>query len=567
MMDERVAGAYQQARGVFSGWLRLGLPFGRKQAAIKPLGILKPFGQLKRRWYVPNRSWLLVSLLLLFCLIYGFAFAILAPFIVMPFAIPPLILLLLIIWAMPDATAPVRALRFFFFAFFIGMIVWPNYISIALPGLPWISIKRLTIFPLVLLLLYSTSVSQEFRKSVSSALKNTPLIWKAVAAFTILETVSIVFSDNLPFSLSKLIVAQTEWTAIFFVSCYVFLKPGTSTRWLLCMWGVALWVCALGIWEYRLGYVPWRDHVPAIFQIDDPAVQRALAGSQRSALGTHRVQSTFSTSLGLSEFLALAIPFVLHFFGREFNWKIRLASLTSVLIFVFVIVISQSRLGLIGSLVSLLAFVFIWAFRRRTVDKQNPFWTGILIGYPVICTLIVASTFFIGRIHARVWGNGPQQFSDKSRIEQWKLGIPKILTHPWGYGIGKGNEALGFVDVNGALTIDSYYLLVALEYGVIGFIVYYGMFFFAIYLIAKKSLSPALFEKENALIIPVGIALLNFIVIKSVFAQPDNHAIVFMILGMIVALLWRFQHASEETPHRRSPASNDRDHPSRQTEK
>jgi O-antigen ligase len=153
------------------------------------------------------------------------------------------------------------------------------------------------------------------------------------------------------------------------------------------------------------------------------------------------------------------------------------------------------------------------------------------------------------------------------RIEQWKLGIPKILTHPWGYGIGKGNEALGFVDVNGALTIDSYYLLVALEYGVIGFIVYYGMFFFAIYLIAKKSLSPALFEKENALIIPVGIALLNFIVIKSVFAQPDNHAIVFMILGMIVALLWRFQHASEETPHRRSPASNDRDHPSRQTEK
>jgi hypothetical protein len=541
MMDERVAGAYQQARGVFSGWLRLGLPFGRKQAAIKPLGILKPFGQLKRRWYVPNRSWLLVSLLLLFCLIYGFAFAILAPFIVMPFAIPPLILLLLIIWAMPDAVAPVKTMGFFFFAFFIGMIVWPNYISIALPGLPWISIKRLTVFPLVLLLLYSVSVSQEFKKTLRLALESAPLIWKAIAGLAVIATLSVGLSNDLPFSLSKLIVAQTEWTAIFFVSCYVFLKPGLPTRWLLCIWGAAVWVCVMGLWEYRIGYVPWRDHIPSIFKIDDPSVQRALAGAQRSALGTHRVSSTFSTSLGLSEFLALAIPFVLHFVRSEFNWKLRLAAWVSIPTFVFVIVISQSRLGLVGSLISLLAFIFIWALRGRIADRSNPFWTGILVAYPIMSSLIVASTFFVGRIHARVWGNGPQQFSDQSRIEQWKLGIPRILTHPWGFGIGKGNEALGFADNGGFGTIDSYYLLIALEYGVIGFIVYYGMIFFALYLAGMRAISPEPLKGETALLIPIGIALANFIVIKSVFAQSDNHPIIFMVLGMLVALLYRSQ--------------------------
>ncbi len=490
---------------------------------------------------MPGRSWFLVSLLLLFCLIYGFAFALLAPFIMVPFAIPPLILLLLIIWAMPDATAPVRTVRFFFFAFFIGMMVWPNYISIALPGLPWISIKRLTVFPLVLLFLYSISVSQEFRKKLSTALDRSPLIWKAIAALAVIETVSVGFSNDLPFSLSKLVVAQTEWTAIFFVSCYVFLKPGIPTRWLFCIWGAAIWVSAMGIWEYRLGYVPWRDHIPSIFQIDDPAVQRALAGSARAALGTHRVQSVFTTSLGLSEFLALSIPFVLHFVRSEFNWKLRLAAMVCVPTFVFVIVISQSRLGLVGSLVSLLAFIFIWAFRRRMADRENPFWTGILVAYPVISSLIVASTFFVGRIHARVWGNGPQQFSDQSRIEQWKLGIPKILTHPWGYGIGKGNEALGFSDAGGFATIDSYYLLIGLEYGVIGFVIYYGMIFFAFYLAGKRAISPEPLEGENALLIPIGIALANFIVIKSVFAQSDNHPIIFMILGMLVALLYRFQ--------------------------
>lgn len=538
MTDGRVAGAYDQIVSRVGTW-SIWAPWRRSQRKIdkQPI-VLKPFAQAKRHWYVPDRSWFLVPLLLLFCLIYGFAFAVLAPFIVVPFSIPLIALLFLIIWVMPDATAPIRTMTFLFFAYFVGMMVWPNYLSIALPGLPWISLKRLTAFPLFILFLYSVSVSQEFKKTLGSALESAPLIWKAIAALAVIETASVLLSNDLPFSLSKLIVAQTEWTAIFFIACFLFLTPGRPTRWLLWMWAAAIWVCAMGIWEYRLGHVPWRDHIPSIFQIDDPSVQRALAGGSRAALGTHRVQSVFTTSLGLSEFLALTIPFVLHFVRPEFNWKLRLAALACVPTFVFVIVLSQSRLGLVGTLVSLLAYIFIWAFRRRIADKNNPFWTGILVAYPIIASLIVASTFFVGRIHARVWGNGPQQFSDQSRIEQWKLGIPKILTHPWGYGIGKGNEALSFSD--GFSTIDSYYLAIALEYGIIGFIVYYGLMFFAFYLTGRRAISPEPLNGESALLIPIGIALANFIVIKSVFAQSDNHPIIFMILGMLVALLYRF---------------------------
>lgn len=553
MTDGRITGADHQVRGLFGNWHGFKIPFRSPgRGTIKPLAPLKPFAKAQRSWYRPSRSWLLVSLLLLFCLTYGFAFAILAPYIVVPFAIPILIVLLLIIWAMPDAAAPTRAVNFFFFAFFIGMMVWPNYISIALPGLPWISVKRLTAFPLALLLLYSISVSQEFRKNLGEALNNTAAVWKMIAAMAIIETVSVAFSNSVPFSLSKLVIAQTEWTAIFFASCYVFQKPGIPTKWALYMWGAALLVCMLGIWEYRLGYVPWRDHIPSIFQIDDPVVQRFLAGSQRSALGIHRVQSVFTTSLGLSEFLALAIPFVLYFAGPGYNWKLRLAALASIPIIIFVILISQSRLGLIGGLVSLLAFIFIWTFRRRAADRGNPFWTSILLAYPVIFSLIVASTFFVGRIHARVWGNGPQQFSDQSRIEQWKLGIPKMLAQPWGYGIGNGNEALGFVDSGGFGTIDSYYILVALEYGIIGFILYFGALLLALYLAGKRSISSEPLNGEGALLIPITVALANFIIIKLVFAQQDNHPIIFMVLGMLVALLWKIRRQSHSQPARRN---------------
>jgi len=539
MTDGRIAGAYHQVRGLFGGWPGLTFPFRRlKRDITKPAGILKPFAKAERRWYRPSRSWLLVSLLLLFCLIYGFAFAILAPYIVVPFAIPIILLLLLVIWAMPDAATPAKTLNFLFFAFFIGLIAWPNYLSISLPGLPWISIIRLTVFPMTLILLYATSVSAEFRETLMRTMNSAPLLWKAVAALACIETLSVLVSSNPFFSVGKLVVAQTQWTAIFFVSCYVFLTPGRATKWALCIWGLGIWVSVIGIWENRLGYVPWRNHIPSFFAID-PMAEAFMAGQQRSALGIHRVQSTFTTSLGLSEFLALTLPFVLHFLGKNFRWWMRAAAAMTIPVVIYTIVISQSRLGLVGSLVTILSFILIWAVRNRRLEPRNPFWMGIVVAYPVIFSAIVASTFLVGRIHARVWGNGPQQFSDQSRVEQYHLGIPKILTHPWGYGIGMGSESLGFADNGGFGTIDSYYILIGLEYGVFGFLVYYGMILLGLYEAGRHSLSSRPLNNESSLLIPIAVTLLNFVVIKSVFAQQDNHSIIFMVLGMLVALIWR----------------------------
>ncbi len=509
--------------------------------------ILKPYVQAQRRWYVPGRAWLLTGLLLLFCLIYGFAFAVLSPFLITPFTIPIILLLLLLIWAMPDATAPVRTMNFFFFAFFIGLIAWPNYLSIALPGLPWISIIRLTIFPFFLLFLYSLSVSHEFRATLSDTIASEPVLWKLLIAFTALQTLSVGLSKDPIASLGKLVVSYTEWIAVFFGAAFLFLKPGRAMRWAACMWGLAIWICAIGLLENRLGFVPWRDHIPSFLKID-PMAEAAMAGTQRSALGIHRVQGTFTTSLALAEFLALSLPFVIHFLRAEFKFIVRAAAAITIPTIVYVIVVSQSRLGLVGSIVTLLASLFIWAYRKRLSDKKNPFWTGIVVGYPVIFAVIIASTFFVGRIHAMVWGNGPQQFSDQSRIEQFHMGLPKILTHPWGYGIGMGGDALGFADLGGFITIDSYYLVVGLEYGVIGFVLFFGIFFWALFLSGKQIASPRPLEREHALLIPVGVALLNFVVIKGVFAQQDNQPLIFMLLGMLAALLWRIKVEPQETP-------------------
>lgn len=58
----------------------------------------------------------LVAALLLFCFLYGFAFVLVAPFLMLYFAVPLAIMAGFIIWALPDMqNPPLKALTFFVF--------------------------------------------------------------------------------------------------------------------------------------------------------------------------------------------------------------------------------------------------------------------------------------------------------------------------------------------------------------------------------------------------------------------------------------------------------------------
>lgn len=97
------------------------------------------------------------------------------------------------------------------------------------------------------------------------------------------------------------------------------------------------------------------------------------------------------------------------------------------------------------------------------------------------------------------------------------------------------------------MSIDTYYLSVLVDYGFVGFIIYFGIFIAAIFEVARLVISKTLrqADEEASLIIPAAIAIVNFVVIKSVFSQEDNHSTVFMILGMIIALSARLKRSAE----------------------
>jgi O-antigen ligase len=183
--------------------------------------------------------------------------------------------------------------------------------------------------------------------------------------------------------------------------------------------------------------------------------------------------------------------------------------------------------------------LLFWAIRRRLRHRNDLMPPAIILAYPAIVLFTLAASFVIKKIKYAVWGGGETLDSNAARIEQYSSGIPKILSHPWGYGIGRAAEVLGYREPSGMLTIDTYYLSTALEYGIIGFLLFFGFFIVITYKGTSIIFKDVDLDRDTAFILPATTAIINFVVIKSVFNQEDNHPLVFMIAGMLGALLYR----------------------------
>lgn len=470
---------------------------------------------------------------------YGGTFAAVAPLFMPPFAIPLAILGGLIIWALPKGDyAPKEALEPLFFAFFAALLLWPNYLAVALPGLPWLTMLRITGTPLIVCMLICLSSSDTFRARIGRALNGDRVILVMLLTFVAIQFGTLVFSNRIAHSIDKLIVAQTNWIAIFFVSCYMFSRPGFGERWARYYMALCVVACFIGVWEQRIGHVPWAGHIPSFLKIEDKGILRVLAGTARTATGIHRVTATQSTPLGCAEFLGMSAPFAIYFILGPFPvWQKALCILYLPLI-TAVIIFTDSRLGVVALMVTIFLYLLLWAglyWRKHRTSLLGP---AIVLAYPAIASMGFVATLVIGRLRARIWGDGSQTASTEGRKEQWRMGWPKIVSHPLGHGIGRSGETLGFVAPDGTLTIDSYYLTILLDYGLIGFIVYYGMFGRAVYTGGMGILrNPK--EQELQLLLPMCVSIVSFIVIKYVFSQEDNHPLAFMLLGAVIAFAAR----------------------------
>lgn len=338
-------------------------------------------------------------------------------------------------------------------------------------------------------------------------------------------------------SFNRVIINQFEWTMVFFVACYLFGKQGKVMKWARLFCGFAVFLALFSVVEYINGQVPWANRIPSFFKIQSELVEAILIGGARSATGAYRIQSIFTTSLNFAEFLALSTPFVIHFMVTAKRQWLRGALLLYIPFSFWVIFKTDSRLGIIGFFASIFIYTLIWGVRRWQRDRHGLIAPAVVIAYPVIISAFFALTLIWRRLEVMVWGGGPQQASNEARRLQWTGAMRELKEWPFGSGLGNAGELVGYVDAAGRLSLDSYFITILLDFGILGAAAFFGMFLMAIFKAAKVGLETD--DEETALMIPLGIMLMVFLIIKGVLSQEDNHTLMFIALGAVVALYHR----------------------------
>lgn len=474
----------------------------------------------------------------IFMMLYCAFFTLIGRFILLQFLILPATLALFCIWMLPEsASPPTVVLERLSVAYLFALLCWPDYLAFSVSGLPWVTAIRLVGIPLAVVFLICLSTSKGFRQELLKYMKSSRYIAICILLFSFIATISVIFSSDIGASLSKLFLALVNWTLVFFCSVFYFRKPGRLISFAYVLWAVAIFLSLIAFQEWRHSVVPWAGHIPSFLKIEDETVQRILVGSARAATGIYRVQSKFTTPLSFAEFIALVCPFVTYMVIASRNIYVKFLAILTVPIFFLAILGTDSRLGVIGFFSSLLLTSLAWGVLRWTRNRDSLFGPAVVIAFPASLMLFLAASAFVRPLRALMWGSGAEQFSDASRQAQVDAGLSIILKSPWGHGIGRGAATLGFTNLAGVLTIDSYYLSVALEFGVIGFFAYYGAFICGVYYSAKTAIAQKNFEFGMA--VPLCISLINFLIIKSVLSQQETHPLAFIILGATVALVYR----------------------------
>jgi hypothetical protein len=458
------------------------------------------------------------------------------------------VLLVLSFWAMPKTgTAPENLVWHLLLFYLFALIVWPSYISIHISGLPWISIARVCLFAVALLWIYSIFHSGPLKDRILGAFAVSPVWLYCVCGLVFSQFASLALSGDIALSVSKFILWQVSWTLVLFiaVSLTTDLKRLTQIYSLLAI--AALIEIGLVFLEIHNQRIIWLDWLPPGFAADE-YLQRIITAKYRADV--YRPQGSFTLNLMYAEFVAIVFPFAIFLFLHAQRYWVRALGALAAVMSLPGVYVSEARSGNIALIVALFGWGILFALRRWQKDRLSvagPLLLGLyVVGAVLFAGVAENSRRFQGLTIGRTANHDA---STEARKIQWRMGTPKVMARPlFGYGVGRSADVLGYSGGSGILTIDTYPLTLLLEVGVIGFMCFFGLFGWAIFTGFRLYLYGA--SPSSLAGGPIAISLMAFLTIKLVLSQPDNHSLIFLLVGLVVGLA-RLEQTYSNVPRSR----------------
>ncbi|WP_416906857.1 MAG: O-antigen ligase family protein [Polymorphobacter sp.] len=507
--------------------------------------VLRPYGERKPMaigWRV-----LLFTGLVLAATVYGVMSAVLPLRWLMPAMAPIILIAALCLWLLPDIGGYYRPLFEKLLAWSMVLhILWPGYVALNLPGLPWIGPLRFVIAMLVVTFLFNLATSAEVRRLAHESSMAEPFVGRMFWIFWLLTTVTVLLSSRFSLSLTKYLNNQIFWTMMFILGAMLARRSGFVRTALTWTFVAVLPTAILSIFEYRAQKVIWVEYLPYWLWGDPELVAELLQSSARAFTEEYRVRGTTLVALYYAEYLAMIFPVGLFLLWKARGIWRKSAMTAALMLLVIVMFLTGSRSAMGGLLVATVVFVFLAALSQRARNETSLVAMSTLVAYPAAVVVLGVLLFTWNRLRVMVLGGGQHANSDGARDTQWSMGFEELARNPFGHGTAQSSYVLGYTNPAGEGTIDTYFLSVMLDYGVLALPVFVSMFSVPIWL--AWGISRRVWQDEELeWMIPIGIGLLNFVIIKSVLSSEFNMPFAFVLLGLAVALAARMRAEIEGT--------------------
>lgn len=431
-----------------------------------------------------------------------------------------------------DTAAPERLLRGMLNTLLLLWGVWPTYLSYKVGPLPDINPVRLVYWALIAVWLFSMAASKDMRSALFERAKPFKMFFWLITLFTLWQIVSGFASEHWLYSAYYAMKSLLPGYVVFLIAVSIYRNLEELERAMVMVVIAAVIASLIGFAEAVHGSNLFIRFFPS-----DPEQLQGLAWIlvEKSREGLLRVSSTFSHPLALAEYLSMCLPLAAYLMLKGATRTRRWLGLLAIPIIAAVIYLTHAR----SALIAIGAVTIIYAAIAGLGGMQQTRRFALsLLGAFVLVVVVVSSIAAIGLAMELAQGRTVEERgSTQARVIMYQRGMDAIEKQPvMGYGPGLAAYTIGRLPGQTNLTIDSYFLSVALESGVIGLFLYVWLLLYPIYRGTRMAINER--GRHGWLAFSIALALLAFTVEKIVLSLTNNFDFSWVLTGMLLTVVW-----------------------------
>lgn len=415
-------------------------------------------------------------------------------------------------------------------AYIAADVLWPSYVAIILPGLPYITPSRIILTLLAIGWIGAIARSPSVVETLSHRLRALRWIAIPLVAIIALKLLAIPFSPYRALAIKCLANQSITWYLPFLLTASLLRSRDDLLRGARVFVVAASIVGVLVVWERVTHTNPYVATLGQLVTANERWIPSTFTREFRR--GGYRAFGPYTACLSLAELMTVCLPFALYWYEYARSRYARGALAASVLLMLFGTFAADSRTGMLTSGFILSLYLLIRVGRLAARDPRPARRRLIMTGV-VLCVVAMVAT----GLYAMRQLDWEDAFgANGSRTRQLQLARPLLRDRPLiGYGPGNGVAALMLqYRPNGFdLTIDSYYLTAALETGFPGLIVLLILLGAFVCLAYKRA-----FEDRPDASLYLALALFGtaFALVRTTLSQDQNMNLFYIVLGAFVAL-------------------------------